>query len=37
VGFGVEQIIALPPKFTSLAVDNKVIISVKEGFLWGYV
>jgi len=24
-GFGVGQIIALPPKFASLAVDNKVI------------
>jgi len=36
-GFGVAQIIALPPRFASLAVDNKVFISVKEGFLWGYV
>jgi len=37
-GFAVGQIIALPPKFASLAVDNtKSFISVKEGFLWGYV
>jgi len=34
-GFRVGQIIALPPKFASLAVDNKVIISVKEGFFVG--
>jgi len=30
-GFG-GQIIALLPKFASLAVDNKVIYQVKEGF-----
>jgi len=34
-GFGVGQIIALPPKFASLAVDNKVIYQCKRGFLWG--
>jgi len=37
-GFGVGQIIALLPKFASLAVDNKVIYQCKRGFLlWGYV
>jgi len=35
VGFGVGQIIALPPKFTSLAVDNKVIYQCKKGFFVG--
>jgi len=35
-GFAVGQIIALPPKFASLAVDNtKSFISVKEGFFCG--
>jgi len=37
-GFGLGIIIALPPKFTSLAVDNKVIYQCKRGvFLRGYV
>jgi len=31
-GFGVGQIIALPPKFASLVIDNKVIYQLKEGF-----
>jgi len=34
-GFGVRQIIALPPKFASLAVDNKVIYQRKRGFFVG--
>jgi len=34
-GFGVGQIIALPPKFGSLAVDNKVIYQSKRGFVVG--
>ena len=34
-GFGVGQIIALPPKFASLAVDNKVIYQCKRGFFEG--
>ena len=34
-GFGVGQIIALPPKFASLAVDNKVIYQCKRGFFCG--
>ena len=34
-GFGVGQIIALPPKFSSLAVDNKVIYPCKKGFFVG--
>jgi len=34
----VGHIIALPPKFASLAVDKKVIYQCKRGFfLWGYV
>jgi len=31
----VEQIIALPPKFPSLVVDNKVIYQCKRGFFVG--
>jgi len=34
-GFGVGQIIALPPKFDSLAVNNKVIYQCKRGFFCG--
>jgi len=34
-GFGLGQIIALLPKFTSLAVDNKVIYQCKRGFFVG--
>ena len=34
-GFGVWQVIALPPKFASLAADNKVFIRLKEGFFVG--
>jgi len=34
-GFRVGQIIALPPKFASLAVDNKVIYQCKRGFFVG--
>jgi len=34
-GFGVGQIIALLPKFASLAVDNKVIYQCKRGFFVG--
>jgi len=33
--FGVGQIIALPPKFASLGVDNKVIYQCKRGFFVG--
>jgi len=29
------QIIALPPKFASVAVDNKVIYQCKRGFFCG--
>jgi len=29
------QIIALPPKFASVAVDNKVIYQCKRGFFMG--
>jgi len=37
-GFVVGQVIALPPKFASLAADKKVIYQSKRGvFLWGYV
>jgi len=36
VGFGVRKIIALPPKFASLAVDNKVIYQCKRGFFCMY-
>jgi len=34
-GFGVGQVIALPPKFASLAADNKVIYQSKRGFVVG--
>jgi len=36
-GIGVGQIIALPPKFGFLAVNNKVIYQCKRGFFVGYV
>jgi len=34
-GFGLGQVIALPPKFASLAADNKVIYHCKRGFFCG--
>ena len=34
-GFGVGQVIALPPKFASLTADNKVIYQCKRGGFCG--
>ena len=36
-GYAVGQIIALPPKFAYLPVDNKVFYQCKRGFFVGYV